>query len=76
MNEDYSNRELDRMFGEIMTTLKNIEIQTTKTNGRVLKLEDEVRGIQLWKTSVIAKITGIVSSITIGWVVFKEIILK
>lgn len=31
----YSNRELDRMFGEITDTLDRIEAQTTKTNGTV-----------------------------------------
>lgn len=37
--EDYSNREIDRMFLEIQDSLKRIEDQTTKTNGRVSSLE-------------------------------------
>lgn len=36
---DYSNRELDHMFNDITATLARIEAQTTKTNGRVTRLE-------------------------------------
>ena len=39
MNEDYSVRELDSKFSSIMTELVAIREQTTKTNGRVNKLE-------------------------------------
>lgn len=38
--DEYSNREIDRMFSEIQDTLKRIEEQTTRTNGRVSKLEN------------------------------------
>ncbi len=37
--ESYKNRELDEKFGDIKDTLERIEIQTTKTNGRVRFLE-------------------------------------
>lgn len=37
--EDYKNREIDEMFGDINKALIRIEAQTTKTNGRVSKLE-------------------------------------
>ena len=48
MNEDpYSKREQDHFFGELFkrmdtqdVTLERIETQTSKTNGRVTKLED------------------------------------
>lgn len=76
MKADYSNRELDLMFKEIMTVLTDIKEQTTRTNGKVLKLEEEMKGIQLWKASFVAKIGGILASISVGWVVVKEFVLK
>lgn len=40
MNEEpYQNREIDEMIRDIKETLARIEIQTTKTNGRVNELE-------------------------------------
>lgn len=35
----YSKREMDNIIKEIHSTVKRIEEQTTKTNGRVSKLE-------------------------------------
>lgn len=32
---DYTNREIQAMFGEVRETLNRIEVQTVKTNGRV-----------------------------------------
>lgn len=52
MNPDYSNREIDRMFLEIQDALARIEGQTTKTNGRVSKLE-------LWQSLVIGGLSVI-----------------
>lgn len=66
---DYSNRELDTKFQQIMDGIARIEEQTTKTNGRVTKLE-------FWKESIMAKIAGVVGSITVGWVVIKEFLIK
>ena len=37
----YSNRELDQHFNEIKEFLVRIEAQTTRTNGRVTKIEAE-----------------------------------
>lgn len=39
MKQDYSNREIDRMFKEITDTLARIEAQTTKHNGRMTRIE-------------------------------------
>ena len=36
----YTNRELDHHFKDVKETLGRIEAQTTRTNGRVGKLED------------------------------------
>lgn len=38
-NEPYANREIDEMIKDIKETLARIEVQTTKTNGRVNELE-------------------------------------
>lgn len=37
--EPYKNREIEEMFNDVKDTLGRIEAQTTKTNGRVSKLE-------------------------------------
>jgi len=66
---DYSNREIDRMFQEIKVLLMDIKEQTTKTNGRVTKLE-------FWKEGLMAKLTGIVATISVGWILVKEFIFK
>lgn len=66
-DKPYSNRELDHHFNDIRekflgaitdiaSDVKDIKIQTTKTNGRVSKLEH-------WRTAVLAAggiITGVV----------------
>lgn len=39
MENEYSNREIDRMFNEISQALNRIEEQTIRTNGRVTRLE-------------------------------------
>lgn len=40
MTQPYSNREIDNHFTDIKSALARIEEQTTKTNGRVSKLEN------------------------------------
>lgn len=39
MEEDYSKREIDEKFTDIKEALVRIEAQTSKTNGRVTRLE-------------------------------------
>ena len=41
-DKPYSNRELDVKFQTIIEKLEEIHAQTTKTNGRVTKLERNV----------------------------------
>ena len=66
---EYSNREIDAKFDIIMETLHRIEAQTIKTNGRVSKLE-------MWRETLIAKVSGVAATLGILWVVIKEVILK
>lgn len=69
----YSNRELDHYFNdirekflgaieEIAKDTKEIKIQTTKTNGRVTRLEH-------WRTAVLAA-GGIITSVIIPYSVY------
>lgn len=67
--KDYSNRELDRMFGEIKSLLIEIKEQTTKTNGRVNTLEH-------WKESLMGKIIGAGSVVGFVWSVVWFYITK
>lgn len=39
MEQPYQNREIDEMMRDIKDTLSRIEIQTTKHNGRLSKVE-------------------------------------
>lgn len=39
MEQDFSNREINAMFHELIERATRIETQTTLTNGRVTKLE-------------------------------------
>lgn len=39
-DEPYTNREITEFFREVKTQLDRIESQTTRTNGRVSKLEN------------------------------------
>lgn len=80
METDYSKRELDGQFASLKQVildvthhqnekLDRIEEQVKRTNGRVTRLE-------FWRESVMAKVAGVVASITVGWIILKEIISK
>lgn len=45
MEKQYSNREIDEKNKDVFATLQRIEAQTTKTNGRVTKLERWMYGV-------------------------------
>ena len=57
LDNRYSNREIKAFFNEIKDTLERIETQTTKTNGRVNKLEN-------WRSYLLGGI-AIISSIVV-----------
>lgn len=60
MTDNYTKREHDIIFNDIKESLKRIEDQVTKTNGRVNALE-------LWREGTIGKFTII--SVIVGMVV-------
>lgn len=57
--EKFSNREITRMFSEVQDSLGRIETQTSKTNGRVSKLER-------WQTGIVMCIGLIAFVLTIS----------
>ena len=59
-SEDYSNREIDRMFHELKEIMLRVEAQTIKTNGRVTSLER-------WKEGAMGKVIGAGSVIAFVW---------
>lgn len=63
MEQDYSNREIDRMFKDIMDTLERIETQTTRTNGRVSALE----GQRNWAAGAAAVVVPIIG-VALAWI--------
>lgn len=67
MSEPYTKRELDVFFREIKDQLDRIEAQTTKTNGRVTTVEDELEK----KTDRIEKVMLVVGVI-VGMLLFMN----
>lgn len=66
----YSNREITAKFDEIIDIATRIELQTTKTNGRVTRLE-EINNVRNGAVSVIKWLGLAVVSILIaylGWI--------
>jgi len=55
--DDFSNREINLMFEHIKEQLLKIEVQTTRTNGRVSKLETEQAGM-IGKISILATVSA------------------
>lgn len=52
----YSNREINRLFGEVKEQLNRIEEQTTKTNGNV-------RALQKWRAYTAGALAVIVFAV-------------
>lgn len=65
-NDNYTKREHDLIFNDIKETLKRIEDQVTKTNGRITILE-------LWKAGTVGQFTII--SIVVGTIITTGITL-
>jgi len=67
--DDFTKNEILLMFKEIKDTLERVEAQVIKTNGRVSVLE-------MWKESFMAKIAGVIATITVAWIFLKETLFK
>lgn len=67
MNPDYSNREIDTLVKELKEQLDRIEVQTTKTNGRVSTLEN-------WRAGIIAVLAFIAFALPLVWLLVKELL--
>lgn len=74
------NEKVMFMLGEIKETLKSVEAQTMRTNGRVTSLENRVEKnstyITTWKTKVSMVYAGISIICILGWEIIKEKIFK
>lgn len=62
----YLNREIDEYFKDVKDQLNRIENQTTKTNGRVSKLEN-------WRSYVVGAVAVLTLIVlpAIGWILSK-----
>lgn len=76
MPQDFTNREIEHFFQEIKDSLEGqdklleeIKAQVKLTNGRVTKLE-------FWREGLMAKISGVVASVAVVWVLIKEFLIK
>lgn len=69
MPNAYSNRELDSKFEQIMGVLQRIETQGQNITERLSALE-------IWKETLMAKITTIVAGFGVLWLGVKEFLLK
>jgi hypothetical protein len=60
--EQFTNREINRMFGEVQESLDRIEKQTVKTNGNV-------RSLQVWRGFITGglAVVGFMATIALLW---------
>lgn len=73
---DFTNSEIELMFKEIKLVLSHqndvlseIKAQVLKTNGRVTVLE-------MWKETMMAKITMVLASVGVVWALLKQFFFK
>ena len=66
MDNDYSKRELDHMFGDVHSKLDKILEQTTRHNGRMSKIER-------WQSYIqgALAIIGIIALPLLGWALLQ-----
>ena len=69
LDNRYSNREIKAFFNEIKDTLERIETQTTKTNGRVNKLEN-------WRSYLLGGIAIISSIVVVIVIPLLDVLLR
>ncbi|MGR3504904.1 MAG: hypothetical protein ACU0B7_03425 [Paracoccaceae bacterium] len=71
----YTQREIEILFRRIDEKLDSVITQTTKTNGRVTKLENEVSEVKRIQSTLGVKVgAGVFVASTVVAIVIKELI--
>lgn len=76
MEPDFSTREIKHFFEEIRTSLANQDKTLSEIKQQVIKTNGRVSTLEFWKEGLVAKITGVMATLSIVWVVIKETLLK
>ena len=76
MEPDFSTREIKHFFEEIKNSLVNQDKMLAEIKQQVIKTNGRVTALEFWKAGLIAKITGVMATLSIVWVVIKETLLK
>lgn len=76
MDNEYTKREIEHFFKEIKDVLVKQDAVLIEIRTEVKNTNERVSLLEFWKEGLMAKITGVMAVISIGWVLFKEFILN